>query len=177
MVLLIYSCKETYMPKPHGYFRISFPEKQYNSYESDFPYTFQFPDYSKIELIDADSCWINITFPDYNAKIYITYRTIDNNLSTLLEQSRKFSYNHTSKADEISESLTINWNKRVFGTQYEIKGDVASSLQFYLTDSLQHFMRASLYFNERPNQDSIAPVLNFIKEDVEKLIESFEWRN
>lgn len=175
VLFTFFSCEENYTPKPRGYFRISFPEKQYQTFSNEFPYSFEYPTYSKIEIYNKDSCWINISFPNYNAKIHITYRKVTNNLPDLIEQSRKFSYKHTSKADEIIEELKIDKKRKVFGTQYEIKGNVASSVQFYLTDSVKNFMRASLYFSEIPNQDSLAPVLSFIKKDINRFIETFEW--
>ena len=120
--------------------------------------------------------WFNISYPDLNAKLYCTFLPITpTQLSEVSEDSRKLVYRHAVKADIIDGHLFSNPDYRVFGILYLLEGNVASPLQFVLTDSVAHFFRASLLFNNTPNQDSIAPVLDYIKEDVERLIESFRW--
>ena len=60
---------------------------------------------------------------------------------------------------------------------FDVDGPVASPIQFYLTDSLQqqHFIRGAFYFNSRAEPDSLAPVLSFIKEDIQVMLQSFQW--
>ena len=178
IMLLVISCntKSNYLPKPRGYFRIDFPEKKYQHYQSDCPYSFDFPNYSKISDYNPDSCWINIDFPKYKGTIHISYKVIKNNIQQYLEDSRTLVYKHTIKADAIKETLYKNDEKKVYGILYDIKGNTASSLQFFLTDSINHFFRGALYFNAQPNKDSLKPVVNFIKKDITYLIESFEWK-
>ncbi len=176
--ILVSACntKSNYLPKPRGYFRIDFPEKKYQHYQSDCPYSFDFPNYSKISDYNPDSCWINIDFPKYKGTIHISYKVVENNIQQYIEDSRTLVYKHTIKADAIKETLYKNDEKKVYGILYDIKGNTASSLQFFLTDSINHFYRGALYFNTRPNKDSLNPVINFIKEDITYLIESFEWK-
>jgi len=121
------------------------------------------------------ACWYNIDFPLFNARIHLTYKPVNNSLSELLEESRSLAFKHSSKADAINEKLISFPDKRVFGTKYDIKGNAASSVQFYLTDSTDNFIRAALYFSVSPNIDSIAPVVKFIEEDIDHFINSFEW--
>lgn len=170
---------DSYNPKPKGYFRIDLPEKSYHKTTNDCPFTFEIPDYTTIE-VDPNSpntsCWFNIVFTDLNASIYISYKTVDNNLNTYLEDSRTLAFKHTVKAFDIEQRVVMIPDKKVYGLEYNILGDAASSYQFHLTDSTNHFIRGSLYFNSPPNQDSISPVLNFIKEDIQHLFKTFEWK-
>ncbi|MEA3317763.1 MAG: gliding motility lipoprotein GldD [Bacteroidota bacterium] len=180
LTLSISSCKnEPATPKPRGYFRIDLPQKEYQQYNSTCPYTFE---YSKYANISADpyfpnkKCWININYPGINGKIHISYKKLNNNLSKFTEESRELAYKHTIKAESINEKIFLKPGRSVYGTLYNIKGNTASSVQFYLTDSTNHFLRGALYFNVQPNKDSLAPVINFVKEDITVLIESFKWK-
>ncbi|MCK4662180.1 MAG: gliding motility lipoprotein GldD [Bacteroidales bacterium] len=173
------SCNRDYVPKPPGYLRIDFPEKKYIIYNTSCPYSFAYPEYAKIEQdtdFNTEPCWINIDFPQFNGKIHISYKTINNNINGYIEDSRKFVYKHTIRADAINEKIYSNNENNVHGILYDIKGNVASSVQFFMTDSTEHFIRGALYFNVRPNKDSLAPVINFIRKDIVKLIETLEWK-
>ncbi len=177
---LMFSCKQDYTPKPHGYFRIEFKGKSYHRLDSDvFPYNFDVPVYSKI-VIDQDRLaepyWINVKIPDHKAEVHISYKKVDKNLPQLLEDSRKLAYKHTIKADAINERIVINKARKVYGTIYEIEGNAASPLQFYLTDSTHNFLRGALYIREIPNIDSLRPVIDYLTPDVIHLIETTEWK-
>jgi gliding motility-associated lipoprotein GldD len=126
--------------------------------------------------IYSEPCWINIEFPQFDGKVHISYKVVDNNLYEYIEDSRNLTYKHTIKADAIRETVYSNELLNVHGILYDIKGNAASSLQFYLTDSLNHFLRGSLYFNVEPDKDSLAPVIAYFKEDIVHLFESFEWK-
>jgi gliding motility-associated lipoprotein GldD len=180
LLLSLLCCKRHYTPKPAGYLRIDFPEKIYQIYNSSCPFTFEYPLYGKI-IADtsriAEPCWINIEFPSFGGKIHISYKSVRNNVNVYIEDSRTLAYKHTVKADAISETLYTNDEKKVYGLLYQIKGDAASSVQFYLTDSTRHFLRGSLYFNVQPNADSLAPVIDFFMEDIMHLVETLEWKD
>lgn len=176
IIIFILGCGGNYSPKPHGYFKIDFPEKSYVKYINNYPYTFYYQETSSIEDLNKDSAWININYPAYNAIIYITYKKVNNNLATYLEETRNFVYRHTLKADAISETPYINPERNIYGLIYDIKGNAASSINFFVTDSINHFLRGALYFNTVPNKDSLAPVISYIREDIIYLIESFEWK-
>lgn len=173
------SCKHHSTPKPRGYFRIAFPKHKYKTLENIYPYTFQVPEYVKV-VVDkhpnAEPYWINLDYPDFNGKIHISYKKIEDNLNMVLEDSRKLAYKHSIKADAIGEKFFMEPEKKVYGILYDIKGDAASSVQFFLTDSIKNFLRGSLYFNAVPNKDSLGPVISFVKEDIIHLMETFEWK-
>ena len=120
---------------------------------------------------------LNIVFPAQNGKVYFSYKKIKDNLSSLIEDSRTFAYKHTIKADAIKERVFQNEEDNVYGIMYEIEGNTASAVQFFVTDSVRHFIRGSLYFDAHPNKDSLAPLVSFIKEDVLVLMESIKWNN
>jgi gliding motility-associated lipoprotein GldD len=181
IIILIFSaCKHKTMPKPMAYFRISFPAHKYQTYNTDTcPYTFEYPVYSNISLakdIEYHRCWININFPQYKAHIHITLRKVDNNLDSLLEDSHTLVYKHVVKADAIEAKDYINDSLHVFATMFNIEGNAASPLEFRITDSTHYFIHGSLYFRVRPNADSLAPAVDFIKIDVKHLIETFKWK-
>ncbi len=179
ILLLVLACQRSYTPKPRGFLRVDFPDKDYVQFDSVCPYTFEYPSYGKI-VPDTDyitePCWINIEFPDFDGKIHISYKEVNHNLNDFIEDSRTLTYKHTIKADAIIETVYTNPELGVHGILYDIKGNAASNLQFYLTDSNVHFLRGSLYFNVQPEKDSLAPVISFFREDIVRLMESFKWK-
>ncbi len=180
LTALLFSCSGKYTPKPRGYFRISFPEKTYTPLDSaGLPYSFDIPTYAKV-CPDADKTaepfWINISVPANNAEIHISYKKVANNLKQLTEDSHTLAYKHTVKASAIDEQLFVNPQNKVFGTIYFIDGNAASPIQFFLTDSTRHFLRGALYIREVPNIDSVRPVIDFLKPDIIRLIESTQWK-
>jgi len=179
-MLAITGCHRAYTPKPAGYLRIDFPEKAYRLFDSAYPYSFEYPVYAYI-VPDTDRFsepyWVNIDFPRFDGKIHISYKHVRNNLDKYTEDSRTLAYKHTIKADAIKETLYVNDTSRVYGILYEIKGNAASSLQFFVTDSTRNFLRGSLYFNVQPNKDSLAPVISFFKDDIVRLMETVRWNN
>ncbi len=173
------ACKHKYTPKPRAYFRIDFPEKEYKTYRSKCNYSFEYPVYGEIADIHvspSEPCWINIEFPRFKGKIHITYKKMDDELTSYSEDIRTLAYKHIVKADDIIETPVTIPEKKVYGMMYEIKGNTASSLNFYLTDSTDNFLSGALYFSTVPNKDSLAPVISFFKADVEHLIETLEWK-
>lgn len=179
-IAFFYSCKdENYYPKPLGFYRIGFPEAVKTiAYEGNCNFTYQYPSFAVVQ--DRENCNQNIYFPRFNAVLHITSIAFDesekNNLFYHSEYSRKLAYEHRIKADAINESVFVNDTTRVYGVAYEIVGNVASNYQFFLTDSTEHFYRGSLYFNVRPNIDSIKPVLEYLKVNINGMIESFDWK-
>lgn len=168
-------------PHPKGYFRIDLPKKEYVSYDGDqCPYTFEIPTYSHIERDTnklSEPCWINVDYTKFKAKLHLSYKVVNNNLRDYLEQSRQLAVQHQVKANAMKESPVMNDSAHVYGLVYEFGGNTASSIQFYLTDTLHHFMRGALYFFARPNSDSIAPVLEYLSKDIYHMIETFRWKD
>lgn len=177
-LLLFSACREPAVPKPHGYYRISFPEKSYQPIPAGFPYRFEIPGYSRVvpdNSKNAEPWWINIEVPANKAEIHISYKRLNDNLAVFAEESRQMVYDHTVKASSIDGRNFINPADRVFGTIFYINGNAASPMQFYLTDSVRHFLRGSLYIRATPNIDSLKPVIEFLKTDVVRLIETLTW--
>jgi len=179
IAIVFIACENNPVPKPTGYFRIDLPEKNYRQVDTiPFPFSFKLPQYAFVNLrrTKKDKNFLNIDFTRFGARVHLSYIPVKDNLPKLLEDSRTLVYKHVVKAQDIKENLVMNQQERVFGTYYQIEGNAASGSQFYLTDSVNHFLRGALYFNVEPNYDSIAPVQAFIKEDLEELIEGFRWK-
>lgn len=163
-----------YYPKPMGFLRIDFPEREVNMYNSDCSYGFEIPDY--FEVIDKQGeCNKDIAINRFNASLFLTYIPMDTNLNMNVEYSRKLVYDHSIKADEIQEAVVKNESSNSYGMKYNIVGNAASPFQFYLTDSVDHFLRGALYFNVSPNYDSLKPSLDYIIQDIDHLIETVHW--
>ncbi len=174
------SCDEEFIPKPKGYFRIALPEKQYQVFAPpDCPFTFEIPAYSEI-VRDTDEkaepCWMDLNFDQFKGTLYLSYKEVNGNVRKYFEDSRSLALKHIPKASGIDEQSINVPLTRVYGTRYDVKGSTASQIQFFITDSTKHFLRASLYFYASPNPDSIAPVLNFISSDIDHLLATFRWK-
>ena len=183
LTLVLTAWEDEYAPKPKAYARITLPEPAYiapNEATWNCPYFFEA---SRISYLTVDprhkqqNCWYNIYYPSLKATIHLTYSDLDGNLSNQIEDSRKLAMKHIGKATQINESLVENDSMRVYGIVYEFRGETASDLQFFLTDSTHHFLRGSLYFNVKPNKDSLAPVIDYVKEDIRHMIQTFSWKN
>lgn len=175
---ILVSCRKPVTPRPRGYFRIDFPAKTYQRFQSDCGYSFEVPVYGVIEksgVRTAEACWYDLKFDQYNATVYMTYKPLHDNLPMHIEDVRKIVYKHIIKADDIIE-LPVNMPERdVYGIVYRIEGNTASSMNFYLTDSATGFVSGALYFDAIPNKDSLAPAIAFFQEDIMHLIHTFEW--
>jgi len=179
-LILLIGCgeEENFIPKPKSYFRIDFPAKSYQTNSEKCNANFEVPTYTYIQNKKSPKegiCFQNIVFPYYKASIYCTYLRLDSNFYEHSEECRKKAFEHQSRAQAIDEKLFVNEEKRVFGTTFDIKGDVACNYMFYLTDSTNHFFAGSVFFEVIPNYDSLQPVIEFVKEDIQHLIETFEW--
>ncbi|HEY1025804.1 MAG TPA: gliding motility lipoprotein GldD [Sphingobacteriaceae bacterium] len=180
---LLFACGgNDYAPKPRGYHRIDFPVKSYRPYQGDCPYTFDYPEYGKIipdSSKEARPCWFDISFSQFNGRIHLSYQPVTSQkvFNQLVEDARTFAFKHTVKATAIDEAIISYPEKKVYGVYYSIDGNTASSIQFFLTDSTRNYVRGALYFHEQPRLDSIQPVLNFLRKDIDVMIRSFEWKN
>ncbi len=178
--LLLHSCGETAAPKPRGYFRIDLPERQYRLLDSIYPFRFEYPVYAKITNdihAPAEANWINIYFPRFKGQVHLSYKAVNNNLGTFTEDAHSMVMKHIPKASGIEEIRIENSQNKVYGLVYDIKGTgAASAYQFYVTDSTKHFLRGALYFSVIPNNDSLAPVIDFIKTDIQHMLETMTWK-
>ena len=182
LAVFLFSCNgdSDYIPKPKGYFRIDLPKKEYRLYDSTCPYTFEYPKYARIipdTFISAEPFWINIDYPKFKGRVHISYKFVKDNLSRYAEDAYNLVMKHISKANNIDEKRIDIPENKVYGIIYTIEGTgAASTYQFFVTDSISNFVRGALYFNVTPNNDSLAPVIDFIKTDMEYLIKSFKWK-
>ena len=178
-VCMFWSCNKPLLPKPYGYFRVDLPKHSYRMIDTlNLPYRFDLPKNAMLisRKAEGENYWIDLYYPQLNASIYCSYKPVKGNLINLLEDTRKIVYKHSVRADGIGEKLFDHPEKNVHGILYDLKGNTASSVQFILTDSTTHFFRGALYFNNVPNKDSIAPMSEYIREDIVRIMESFEWK-
>ncbi len=185
LLFALISCKENPVHKPKGYFKIDFPKHEYQLFDKEgYPYSFEFPAYAKVVKDSTffgetteNPWWINIEFPRFNGKIYVSYKDIGKNrLDTLLKHSFRLSDAHNSKASSKEDSVFVTKNN-IHGMLFELGGNVATSNQFFVTDSTKHFLRGALYFDATPNEDSLKIVNDFLLEDMRHLISTFKWKN
>lgn len=202
LLLSFAACNSPYTPRPRGYFKIDFPERSYVAFrDPSFPYSFEYPGYSRIvrdsSLFDGageNPYWINIDFPTFKGRIYLSYKAIGgystfkvkrgdkyvdslglNSLEGLVDEAYRMTFKHTTKASGISDSLfrTIHG---VSGAYFRVEGNAATARQFFVTDSTRHFLRGALYFDSTPNEDSLSVVNDFLEADMKHLIETFRWQ-
>ncbi|TVZ26499.1 gliding motility-associated lipoprotein GldD [Gillisia sp. Hel_I_86] len=174
---VVVSCKDEVLPKPKAFLDLEFPAVNYEETNLDCPFVFEYNSTAKIVKPKGNSpCWINLNYPKLNASVFITYQEVHNNLDSLLMDSQKLPLQHTIKADFIEGDVYVNPVNKTYGMFYAIDGDAASQAQFYVTDSVKHFMTGSLYFNQKPNFDSIMPAASYIKSDIKRLMESLRWQ-
>lgn len=184
LAFAISSCagSSDYSPKPRGYFRIEYPKKNYLNFKQNPHYSFDYPAYAKM-LVDSTEAqqanWYNLSFPQFNAKLHISYYEFGSKeeFNKLVEDARKLAFKHTVKATGIDEGRINIPERKVYGIYYSISGNTASSTQFILTDSAKNFLRGALYFNEKPQEDSIQPIIDFIKVDIDRMIKTFKWQS
>lgn len=182
--LLSTACQNNnnYSPKPKGFFRIKYPKKAYRQFVSASPFSFKYPVYAKMEMDlnpGAKKDWYNLHFSQFNGFLHLTYYDVSGSkeYNEMVEDARKLAFKHTIKATAIDQKIINYPDRKVYGVYYAIEGNTASSVQFFLTDSAKHYFRGALYFNERPQYDSIEPVVKFIKTDIDTLIATFKWKN
>ncbi|MBM3438973.1 MAG: gliding motility lipoprotein GldD [Bacteroidetes bacterium] len=187
-VVVLFSCgggaNESYVPKPQAYPRMALPSKAYQPYSvSDLPMQFEMPAYARM-LADTNlegkhtPGWYNLHFPQFDMTLHLTYYKFNDwaFFDSLLYDSRKLVNKHLQKADDILERPTASLNPEAKGLIFSIQGNTATNFNFYLTDSIQHFVRGALYFNQRTEPDSVAPVFQFVEQDVYHMIKTMRWK-
>jgi gliding motility-associated lipoprotein GldD len=185
LLLFLFSCNSDYAYKPRGYFKIDFPKKTYQLFnQPGYPYSFEYPAYAQIvkdttffEQAPENPYWINIDFPQFNSRIHISYKQVGkNNFDSLVNDAFTLSYKqHTYKASAI-EPEPFTTPNGINGVYFTLKGNTATANQFFVTDSVRHFLRGALYFNATPNEDSIRPVNDFLRKDLQHLINTLKWK-
>lgn len=169
------ACGDRYVPKPYGYFRVDLPEHAYTTATlGDCPITAELS--TSAEVQQKEPYWLDVRYPQMKARIHCSYKPVQGNLRELGDDAQEFVFKHAGVASSIPEQGYEDEENRVYGVLFELKGNTASPFQFYLTDSTHHFFRGALYFECIPNQDSLAPMIDYLNEDVRHLIETFRWK-
>ncbi len=175
------ACEPEFVPKPKGYNRIDLPTPSYRPLEAAHPYTFE---YSAHAIVTDDTTgrvephWIDITYPDLSAKVQFTYKSLANQpqkFQELNEDARRLTAKHHIKAYAIEE-LQVRTRSGHTATLFELSGEVPSQFQFFVTDSVAHFLRGALYFPTATQNDSLAPIIEFVKTDMVHLLNTLEWQ-
>ncbi|MBP8791689.1 MAG: gliding motility lipoprotein GldD [Lutibacter sp.] len=174
VISTLYSCGADTLPKPKSYLTLQYPSPSYLELNIPCPYSFEISDQAVVEM--KDNCWIKIEYPKLKATIHITYRSVQNNLDGILKEIEKLTFEHTIKADAINARPYENYNSKVFGKLYFIEGNVATNVQFRVTDSLNHVLAGALYFYAKPKYDSILPAVKYIEKDIVHLVETIQWK-
>lgn len=180
-LLTIVGCNTDFMPKPKGFNRIILPSNQFVDLPDSFPYQFQYSKHAKI-LKDSswisEPYWIDLYYPEFEASIQISYKPVKNSEQLLMEYlatSYKLTSKHQVKAYAIDEAI-IQTKTGKTAVIAELSGEVPSQYQFFTTDSINHFLRGALYFNTATQNDSLAPVINFLRNDIVQLLNTLEWQ-
>lgn len=183
--LLLAACggSESYVPKPRAYPRLNLPENAYRPWDSaGVPYKFEIPVYTAMEkdttgVYTSQPYWFNLNFKPFNATLHITYYRFSgwDQFDSLVDDTRRLVNKHIQRAEEIEE-IPLSPSPGVSGLMFDIRGNTATNLNFYLTDSSRNFFRGALYFNRQAASDSIAPVFDYMKKDVNNLIRTFRWK-
>ncbi len=182
--IIFSACNSDYTPKPKGYFKIDLPQKQYRLFQqAGYPYSFEYPAYAHVIKDSSffgeateNPWWINIDYPQFNGRVHISYKEIGTNkLDKLVNDAFTMTNKHNLKAYSIDDSLIVTPNN-IHGMFFKVGGNVATANQFFLTDSVKHFLRGALYFDATPNEDSLGIVNSFVLDDLKHMINTFKWK-
>ncbi len=176
------ACRETpYAPKPKGYNRIELPDHQYRVIDDSYPYQFEYSQHAQLKPDTSwmsEPYWIHLIYQDFGADVQLTYKDLNQNeqkLRELLEDSYKLTSKHQVKAYAIDESI-LTTPKGHTAVVTELSGEVPSQFQFFTTDSSRHFLRGALYFPTATKNDSLQPIIDFIKVDIIHMLNTLEWK-
>ena len=177
-MLTLYGCRQVSVPKPKAFLALDYPIAKYQRVKSTLPLAFDKNEMSTLELVknNISAQGLNLKYNPLNAAVFISYKRVENNLENLIKSARLITQQHAKIAYSVSEKEFRNDNNKVYGKIYDLSGPVASQIQFYVTDNESHFISGALYFNVKPNYDSIYPATRYIQKDIVHLMESLEWK-
>ena len=182
--VLMCSCGggDVYTPKPKGYMRIDLPSKSYSVYDTAaLPFVFERPVAATVDLKKNERRlkWVDVKYPELNGVIFLSYIPLNGlkDLAGQVDTSYQLLSKHFGFSSGVDERQFVDVDNRVYATTYRLQGqNVASTYQFWATDSATHFLRGSLYIDCVPNNDSLAPVLEYLQQDLDHLLETLRWR-
>lgn len=176
LIVSLTSCEDEATIKPRAQLRLEYPIPEYEDVKISFPFQFQ---KNKIAALqEKRNFGLNIRYPNMKATIYMTYQNVtETNLDSLLRDAQKLAYDHAVKAESIPEQPFVNPEDEVYGMFYMINGNAATQAEFYLTDSIQNFITGALYFEAKPNFDSIYPAAVYLRRDMRRIMETLRWNN
>lgn len=169
------------VPRPKGFNRIELPNASYVPLEKGHPFTFEVSTHAKVlkdSVSWAEPHWLYIYYPRWDAFIQLTYKPLTKNpkvLSALIQDAYTLASKHQGKASGIQDYVMTTKSGRKAGL-IELEGEVATSFQFYTTDSTKHFLRGAVYVKTATANDSLAPIIHFLKQDAIHLIQTLEWK-
>jgi len=177
-ILVCFSCDEVHVPKPKAFLSLDYPKAAYHKSLLELPFEFEKNKLAQLNVSKKNNTLegIILRYSALKASVFINYKKVDNNLEKYISDARARTQKHLQVADEISERMYENDSQKLYGMFYDLKGNVASQSQFYVSDSTQHFISGALYFETKPNYDSIFPAINYIQKDMMHLIESLRWK-
>ncbi|MCP4442721.1 MAG: gliding motility protein GldD [Aureispira sp.] len=190
LLCLLVACEEEQIPFPKErlYPKVDYPERNYSTLNKEFcNFSFNYPDYMKYKhdsmLVNEKAkhpCWFTLEFPSLGGSLHMTYTDISgegssDKLYDVIKDAYALSEQHNPKSTGRDDQPYHDADRGIYGITFGVSGDVASPYHFVLTDSLNHSLWGSLYFNAKPNSDSLRPVVDFVREDIDKILSSFKW--
>jgi len=181
-IVLSISCDNDPLPKPKAFLRLDYPKPKYKEVKTNLPFTFEKNSIAKnIETIkvssDQNTLGVEINYPSIKGTIFLTYKKINKlNLQRYIIDAQNITQTHAKRADAIIGQPFVSFKNSVYGMLYEVEGNAASQYQFYVTDSINHFLTGSLYFYVKPNYDSILPAADYLKKDIQHIMETLKWK-
>ncbi|MBK6829716.1 MAG: hypothetical protein IPG92_02750 [Flavobacteriales bacterium] len=174
---VLMGCGDDPLPKPHGWFRIDLPEQAYAPWTDSATFQAEIPTYAVLvpRAAKADARWFDMRFKQQRATAHMTWSPVNGRLAELIEDAHIFKATHEAKAAKIDRERVLRDSARVFGTLFDVEGEVASPMVFYLTDSTDNFLYGALYFDSPPNADSLAPVTERLREDIRHFVATLRW--
>ncbi len=177
-VIMCFACNEIHVPKPKAFLSLEYPKASYSESQLGLPFEFEINQLAELSFSKKNNTpqGVTLRYPTLKASVFINYKRVDDNVEKYISDVRKMTQKHVQVADEISERKYEDPTHNLYGMFFELKGNVASQSQFYATDKKNHFVSGALYFESKPNYDSILPAVNYIQKDLKHLMESLRWK-
>ena len=186
LILFLSSCQsDPPVPKPRTYPKLIFPARVLSTVIlPECPFTFDFPTYAEVDRKQTffdeappNDCWFNLHIPAFNADIYMSYHPVTSrkNFDKLIRDTYKITNQINRRSDYMDEALIKN-QYGAGGMTFSFEGAAASPMQFYLSDTTNHFLKGALYYNSKVRPDSLMPATQFIMEDIHGMLATFRWK-